>query len=121
MIDRVGGPVRCHPPCHPLWISWFVTIPSYNRNNKYDYSSLLEQGNECTFHVKNLQALVTEIYNTIVDLNPTFFNEISVREYTPYSLKCSLWLKIPSVRTLSYGSLSKVVTSGIHYQTYRVE
>ena len=69
-------------------------------------SSLLEQTNERTFHVKNLQALITEIYKTIADLNPTFMKESLIRQDTPYNLKCNLRLKTPSVRTLSYGSES---------------
>ena len=77
-----------------------------SRNYKSDYSSLLEQNNECTFHVRNLQALMTEIYKTIADLNPTFMKEIFIRQDNPYRLKCNLRLKIPSVRTLSYGTES---------------
>ena len=73
-----------------------------SRNCKSDYSSLLEQNNECTFHVRNLQALMTEIYKTIADLNPAFMKELFIRQDTPYRLKCNLRLKIPSVRAISY-------------------
>ena len=73
-------------------------------NYKSDYNSLLEQG--CTFHVRNLQALITEIYKTIADLNPTFMKEIFIRQDTQNRLKCNLRLKSPRVRTLSYGSKS---------------
>ena len=77
-----------------------------SRNYKSDYSSLLEQNKECTFHVENLHSLMTEIYKTIADLNPTFMKEIFIRQDTPYRLKCNLCLKISSVRTLSYGTES---------------
>ena len=73
-------------------------------NYKSDYSSLLEQSNKCMFHVRNLQALMTEIDKTIADLNPTFMKEIFIRKDTPYRLKCNRRLKIPSVRTISYGT-----------------
>ena len=49
---------------------------------------------------------MTEIYKTIADLNPTFMKEIFIRQDTPYRLKCNLRLKIPSIRTLSYGTES---------------
>ena len=64
-----------------------------------NYSSLLEQSNECTIHVKKL-------HKTIADLNPNFTKEIFIRQDTSYSLKCNLRLKIPSVRTLSHGTES---------------
>ena len=41
-----------------------------------DYSSLLEQSNECTFHVKKL-------HKTIADLNPNFMKEIFIKQDTP--------------------------------------
>ena len=44
-----------------------------NRNNKSDYRSLLEQSNECTFRVRNLQALMTELYKTIADFEPNLY------------------------------------------------
>ena len=91
-----------------------LTITS--RNNKSDYSSLLEQSNECTFHVKNLQALMTEIYKTISDLIPSFMKEIVIKQDTPYNLKCNLRLKIPSVRILSYGTESTSFTKLIGRQ-----
>ena len=77
-----------------------------SHNYKSDYNSLLEQSNECTFRVRNLQSLMTEIYKTIADLNPTFIKEFFIRQDTPYRLKRNLRLKIPSVRTLSYGTES---------------
>ena len=58
------------------------TLRIISRNYKSDYSPLLEQNNECTFHVRNLQALMTEIYKTTADLNPTFMKEIFIRQDT---------------------------------------
>ena len=89
-----------------------------SRNYMSDYSSLLEQSNVCTFHVRNLQALMTEIYKTIADLNPTFMKEIFIRQDTPYRLKCNLRLKITSVRTLSCGTESISFRGRIHYKTH---
>ena len=56
------------------------------------YNDLLEIDNSVTIHVRNLQLLLTEIYN----LNP---KEKFIRENTHFNLRDSKSLRVPRVVT----------------------
>ena len=41
-----------------------------------NFDQLLENDNSVTIHHRNIQALTTEIYKTLNDLNPLFMKEV---------------------------------------------
>ena len=50
-----------------------------------DFNVLLEKDNAVTIHVRNIQLLMTEIFETQHSLNPTFVKEIFVSSMQPVS------------------------------------
>ena len=48
---------------------------SYN-DYESNFNQLLENDNSVTIHHRNIQALATEIYKTLTNLNPIFMKEI---------------------------------------------
>ena len=49
------------------------------KNTESTFSDLLQRDCAVTIHTKNLQILMTEMYKTRNDLNPSFMQEISVK------------------------------------------
>ena len=50
-------------------------------------TSLLEQRNLVSIHVKNLQLLMTEVYKTRPGLSPPFMKDVFAERNTGYNLK----------------------------------
>ena len=70
------------------------------------YEELLIRNNEVSIHQKQLRTLATEIYKSLIDVNPDFMkNYFSVKEI-PYSLRNGSVLKIPQTRSTYYGTNS---------------
>ena len=67
-----------------------------------DYHDLLLKDKSVTIHKRNLQFLMTEIFKTLHDANPSFMKEIFVREDTRYNLKCVDRLNLPRVNSNTY-------------------
>ena len=67
-----------------------------------DYHDLLLKDKSVTIHKSNLQFLMTEIFKTLHDANPSFMKEIFVREETRYNLKCVDRLNVPRVNSNTY-------------------
>ena len=76
-------------------------------HNDYDSTSdchdLLLKDKSVTIHKRNLQFLITEIFKTLHNANPSFMKEIFVREDTRYSLKCVDRLNVSRVNSNTYG------------------
>ena len=69
----------------------------------FEYGDLLEFDQTSSIHVKNLRFLMTEIFNTVSDINPLFMREIFVREDISYNLRSILRLNISKANTKSHG------------------
>ena len=73
-----------------------------------DYSSsfatLLEKDRSVTIHEKNMQLLMTEMFKTINNLNPSFMNEILIQRNPPYELRNTNTFLLPRVHTGNYGT-----------------
>ena len=74
-----------------------------------DYDSsfqlLLSRDNSQTVHVKNLQKLMTEIYNSMKKLNPSYLWEFHERKEITYDLRTKDLCKLPKINK-RYGSAS---------------
>ena len=67
-----------------------------------DFKTLLENDNTVTIHQRNIQALTSEIYKTLNNLNPTFMKEIFYLKEQRYSIR-NQGLAYPKPRSVSYG------------------
>ena len=61
------------------------------------------ESNSVSFHQRNLQLLLTEIYKTVSNLNPSFMAEVFVTKDVPYNLRGSNNLALPRARINLYG------------------
>ena len=64
------------------------------------YSELLEKDCAVTIHTKNLQLLMTEMYKTRNDLNPSFMQEIFCENESHYNLRNNNEFVQPRVRSV---------------------
>ena len=73
-----------------------------------DYSSsfatLLEKDRSVTIHEKNMQLLMTEMFETINNPNPSFMNEIFLLRNPPVNLRNTSPYLVPRVHTVNYGT-----------------
>ena len=83
-----------------------------------DYSSsfatFLEKDRSVTIHEKNMQLLMTEMFKTINNLNPSFMNEIFIQRNPPYDLRNTNTFLLPRVHTVNYG------TETVRYRGQRI-
>ena len=68
-----------------------------------DFDALLLRDNAVPIHIRNLQLLMTEIYKTKWELNPSFMKEIFVEKHSPYGLRGCHNLLFPQAGTTWYG------------------
>ena len=101
--------------CPRVWM--FQDKKSYNKINKIheralrlihknstsNFEELLTKSKSVPVHQRNLQLLLTEIYKTINNLNPSFMEEVFVTNAVPYNLRGSTNLVLPKARTNLYG------------------
>ena len=75
-----------------------------------DYTSsfeeLLHRNEAVTFHDKNLQKLMLEVYRCMTFGNPSFLWEFFTKTVLPYSLRLNNLLQLPNTRTKKYGNES---------------
>ena len=71
--------------------------------NDYEsnFNQLLDKNNSVTIHHRNIQALATEIYKTLNNLNPIFMREIFSSKTHNYSIRTQN-LNYPNPRTVAY-------------------
>ena len=74
-------------------------------HNDYDssFQSLLVRSNSFTIHVQNLQKLMTEIYKSLNNMNPSIAWEFHEKKYVAYDLRKKNLCKLPKTKTISYG------------------
>ena len=53
-------------------------LPIAYKDELSDFETMLEKDNAVTIHVKNLQLLMSEVFKTQHNLNPTFMKEVFV-------------------------------------------
>ena len=70
------------------------------------YSELLEKDCAVTIHTKNIQLLMTEMYKTRKDLNPSFMYEIFCENESHYNLRNDIEFVQPRVRLVGDGTES---------------
>ena len=68
-----------------------------------DYDTMLLRDNAVPIHIRNLQLLMTEVYKTKWELNPSFMKEIFVEKRSPYGLRGCHDLLLPQMRTTCNG------------------
>ena len=73
------------------------------KDMRSDFDTMLLRDNAVPIHIKNLQLLMTEIYKTKWELNPTFMREIFVEKHSTYGLRSCHNLLLPQARTACYG------------------
>ena len=61
------------------------------------------KSNSVSVHQRNLQLLLTEIYKTVNNFNPSVMAEVFVTRDVPYNLRSSNNLALPRSRTNLYG------------------
>ena len=74
-----------------------------HRDSTSNFEELLTKSNSVSIHQKNLQLLLTEIYKTVTNLNPSFMGEIFVTKDVPYVLCGCNNIVLPRDRTNLYG------------------
>ena len=67
------------------------------------FEELLITDKSVSVHQRNLQLLVTEIYRTKMNLNPSFMKEIFVERKINYNLRVTNNVYAPKPRTTAYG------------------
>ena len=74
-------------------------------HNDYDssFQSLLAHSNRFTIHVQNLQKLMTEIYMSLNNMNPSIVWEFHEKRYVAYDLWKKNLCKLLKAKTNSYG------------------
>ena len=75
------------------------------------FNELLHRGNECTIHQKNLLKLMLEVYNSLIQQNPSILWDVFHEKDNNYNLRSRNLLMLPRTKTTTYGndSLSFVV------------
>ena len=76
------------------------------KDTESTFSDLLQRDCAVTIHTKNLQMLMTEMYKTRNDLNPSFMQEIFCENMTHYNLRNNNEFIQPRVRSVNNGSES---------------
>ena len=67
------------------------------------FAELLINDNSVSIHQRNLQLLVTEVYRTKMNINPSFNNEIFVEREIHYNLQAMNSAFARKSRTTAYG------------------
>ena len=74
------------------------------KDMRSDFDTMLLRDNAVPIHIRNLQLLMTEIYKTKWELNPSFMKEIFVEKHRAYGLRSFHNLLLPQARTTCHGS-----------------
>ena len=64
-----------------------------------DFDAMLLRDDAVPIRIRNLQFIMTEIYKTKSELNPSFMKEIFVEKQSPYGLRGCHNLLLPQART----------------------
>ena len=70
------------------------------------YESLLNKVNLPTLHMNRLRCIATETYKCINNMSPEYLRDLVELKQTKYSFRYENTVKIPTVRTVTYGQRS---------------
>ena len=74
-----------------------------HKDSTSNFQELLNKSNSVSVHQRNLQLLLTEIYKTVHNLNPTFMTQVFEKKDVSYNLRESNSLTLPKANTTLYG------------------
>ena len=74
-----------------------------SQNKIADLNTLLLESNSASIHKRNLQLVIIEVYKTLQNIHPSFMKEIFVQKDITHNLRNNLLMRIPKMRTSSYG------------------
>ena len=76
--------------------------------NEYtsSYESLLSKRNLSTLHMNRLRCIATEIYKCINNITPEYLRDLVEVKQAKYSFRYENTIRIPTVRTVTYGQKS---------------
>ena len=72
------------------------------KDMRSDFNTMSLSDNSLPLHVRNLQLLITEVFNTKLNLKPSFMKESFVERQVSYGLRGCHNLSLPSARTTCY-------------------
>ena len=81
---------------------------------KTSFATLLEKDRSVNIHQKNMQLLMSEMFKTINNLNPSFMSEIFLQRDPPYNLRNTNTFLLPRIHTVNYG------TKTVRYRGQRI-
>ncbi len=67
------------------------------------YEQLLEKSNYATLHIRRLRIILTEVFKSLNNLNPSFMKEMFNVKETCYNLRGSSLMYLPSFNKIMYG------------------
>ena len=74
-----------------------------HKDSTSNFQELLSKSNSVSVHQINLQLLLTEIYKTVHNLNPTFMTQVFEDKDVSYNFRKSNSLAWPKSKTTLYG------------------
>ena len=85
-----------------------------HKDSTSNFQELLNKSNSVSVHQRNLQLLLTEIYKTVHNLNPTFMTQVFEEKDVPYNLRESNSLTLPKAKTTLFTG-STLTTENIFF------
>ena len=92
-------------------------LRTIHNNFNLSYNELLDLDNSCTIHQKHLQCLMIEIYKALNENGPLLVKELFTTKEQPYNLRNQHILKLPSARSITFGTNSLVFKGSIVWNT----
>ena len=84
------------------------------KHHTSSFVSLLEKDRSVTIRQKNAQLLMTEMFKTTNNLNPSFMDQIFLKRSVPYNLRNTNTFLLPMTHTVNHG------TETIRYRGQRI-
>ena len=72
-------------------------------DHESSFECLLTKNNEIASHTKNLQKLMTEVYQSLNQESPSFMGEFFAQRELMYDLRNKNTLQIPPTKMISFG------------------
>ena len=97
---------KCVEPSHYTLVlntKGFQLLKKKSKSSRIPLGTMLVRDNAVPIHIGNLQLLMTEIYKTKWELNPSFMKEIFVEKHSPYGLRSCDNPQLPQARTTCNG------------------
>ena len=89
------------------------------KDNVSSFEHLLLVNYSVTVYQRNLQLLMTEIYKSRNNLNPSYLKQIFEAKVLPYNQRCSEKLQLPKAKTTGLGIDTVRFVGGSRGEEYR--